>query len=210
MVIAKAAMSLDGKINTRTGDSKWISSEVSRRFVHELRSRQDAILVGINTVLIDNPRLTSHGRGKNPVRVIIDTSLKVPLTANLLNNDAPTVIFTNSKLKVKLDVLRKCGVIINNHSNNRQIDFKYIINELRKMSIYSVLIEGGGETIASAINAGVVDEVYFFLSPRIIGGRCALTPVEGQGAAYVAKAKRVKGMKITKIGPDYLITGKVS
>ena len=208
-VIFKAAMSLDGKICTRTGDSKWISGERSRKLVHELRSRQDAVIVGINTVFRDNPLLTSHGLGKNPVRVVIDPALGIPLTSRVLNNAAPTVIFTQAKPKGKLKALKRRGVIPIIFPKQGKINFKYIINELNKMSIYSVLIEGGGETIASALDDGVVDELMLFISPKIIGGRGAKTPVEGLGKALVSKAVKINGMKLRKIGKDILVTGKV-
>ncbi len=175
-----------------------------------MRSRHDAILVGINTVIQDNPSLTSHGLGKNPVRVVIDPHLKIPLSSHILNNEAPTVIFTTRILKVKVAVLRKRGIIVNQYQKGNKIDFKYIIKELNIMSIYSLLIEGGGETIGSAIEDGIVDEIAFFLCPKIIGGRDAITPVEGLGAAYVARAKHVRDMKILNLGHDILITGKIS
>jgi len=208
-VLVKAAMSLDGKICTRTGDSKWISGESSRKLVHELRSNRDAVIVGINTVLKDNPLLTSHGLGKNPVRVVIDPDFKIPLTAKILNSDAPTIIFGRLKHKVKLEALNKLGVITVICPNKNRINFKYIINILNKMSIYSLLIEGGGETIAAAFEDKVVDEIMMFLSPIIIGGREAKTPVEGFGKALVSNAINVSRLKTRRIGKDILLTAKV-
>jgi len=207
LVTVKAAMSLDGKICTRTGDSKWISNETSRKLVHTLRSQHDAVLVGINTVIHDNPWLTSHGMGKNPVRVIIDPDLRIPLTSHVLDNKAPTVIFSASKTKAKNSALKQLGIFVINQYGKSIIGFKHILKELSKMSIYSILIEGGGETIASAIDAGVVDKLKLFISPKIIGGRDAKTPVEGFGTTLVSKAKHVKNLTVRKIGNDLLVSG---
>lgn len=209
-VIVKAAMSLDGKICSRTGDSKWISSERSRRLVHRLRSRVDAILVGVNTVIKDNPELTSHGMGKDPVRVVLDPKLRIPLNSKLLSGKAPIIIFTAStKPKAKLEALKKRSAVVKYLGNRARFDFKRVIKELSIMSLYSILIEGGGETIASALDSGAVDEIIIFVSPVIIGGRQAKTPVEGAGALKVCLGRRIKAMKAVKVGPDLMITGKV-
>jgi len=203
--IAKAAMSLDGKICTRTGDSKWISCRRSRELVHKLRSSMDAILVGINTVISDNPYLTSHGQGRNPVRVILDPNLRMPLNSNVLNNEAPTVIFTGAKPKQ----FKNTRVQVIQLKYKKHFNLKHVFSILNKMSIYSILIEGGGETIGSAIEADIVDELMFFISPKIVGGRDAKTAVEGLGVSKIADAIALKSMKAKKVGTDILITGKV-
>jgi diaminohydroxyphosphoribosylaminopyrimidine deaminase/5-amino-6-(5-phosphoribosylamino)uracil reductase len=210
-VLVKAAMTLDGKIATYRGDSKWISGRKSRDFVHKLRARVDGILVGINTVLKDNPALTSHGRGKNPVRIIIDPGLKIPYSARVLDGKAPTIVFHGSKIvKAKLELLKKKGVILcPMKEKSGKINFKYIINKLNKMSINSILIEGGGETIGAAFEDGVVNEINLFIAPKIIRGSNAKSPVEGLGIAKIANAIKVKNWKIRRFGPDFMISGVI-
>ncbi|MHB9155231.1 MAG: bifunctional diaminohydroxyphosphoribosylaminopyrimidine deaminase/5-amino-6-(5-phosphoribosylamino)uracil reductase RibD [Endomicrobiales bacterium] len=211
-VVVKAAMSLDGKIASRTGDSKWITGEKARKYVHRLRSRMDGILVGINTVIKDDPALTSHGQGKNPVRIIIDPGLRIPLKSKVLDSSAPTVIFHAAlKAKAKLEELRKKRILlIEMPARKKDINFKQVVKKLDKMSIYKILIEGGGETVSRALKAGVVDEVMFFISPKIIGGREAKTPVEGRGVSRVADALSLKDCKVIFFGRDILVTGKTS
>jgi len=210
-VIVKAAMTLDGKIATRTGDSRWITGPMARAFVHKLRSRVDAIMVGINTVLQDDCELTSHGKGKNPVRVVIDPHLKIPLNSRVLDSQAPTVIFHGNEVPPKkLAALQKKGVILKRVLKyDKSKNFKHIIKNLANMSIYEVLLEGGGETIAGAIRSALVDEVFFFISPKIVGGRDAKTPVEGPGVAKMALALPLKDVKTKTIGPDILVTGRL-
>jgi diaminohydroxyphosphoribosylaminopyrimidine deaminase/5-amino-6-(5-phosphoribosylamino)uracil reductase len=210
-VIVKAAMSLDGKICTRTGDSKWISSKRSRKLVHKLRSRVDAIVVGVSTIIKDDPELTSHGLGRDPLRVIIDPQLRIPLKSKVLSGAAPKIIFTAStKPKAKLEALKQRSAIVKFLGKGVRFDFKRVIKELAIMSIYSVLIEGGGETIASAIESGAVDEIMLFISPIIVGGRDAKTPVEGTGVPMISLSRRITNMRVSRIGPDLMLTGKVN
>jgi diaminohydroxyphosphoribosylaminopyrimidine deaminase/5-amino-6-(5-phosphoribosylamino)uracil reductase len=210
-VTLKAAMSLDGKIATRTGDSKWITGTAARDQVHRLRTAFDGILVGIHTVLKDDPALTSHGKGKNPVRVIIDPGLKIPLKSQVLDIEAPKIIIhAAQKSAPKLNLLRKKGaVLIAMHSVKGRIDFKEIVRRLIELDIYRILIEGGGETAAAALEAGVVKDVCYFLAPKIIGGRNAVTPVEGSGIVFVDHCIRIRNMKCTQVGQDIMITGTV-
>jgi len=193
-VIVKVAQSLDGKIATRTGDSKWISGEKAREFVHELRSRVDAVLVGANTVLKDDPLLTARVKGrkvKQPLRVILSGSSKIPPKARVLNSEGGEVMIAAPKKR------------------GGRVDIKSLLKKLAERGIMSVLIEGGGETIASAFAAGTVDKVYFFVAPKIIGGRKALTSVEGEGVGKAAKAIKLKDVKLRKIEDDFLIEGYV-
>jgi diaminohydroxyphosphoribosylaminopyrimidine deaminase / 5-amino-6-(5-phosphoribosylamino)uracil reductase len=209
-VILKAAMTLDGKIAAYTGDSKWITGKTARRYVHILRSRVDAVLVGINTVIKDNPALTSHGAGKNPLRVIIDPALRIPLRSSVLDDKAVTIVIHSSSLKDKLELLKQKSIIpIFIATKNGKIKFKEIINYLSKMSIKSILIEGGGETAYHALSAKVVDEVNFFIAPKLIGGRDAKTPVEGTGIARINDCIVIKEMNVKKIGRDFLLTGRL-
>ncbi len=210
-VVVKAAMSADGKIATRTGDSKWISSSQSRIIVHKLRSGMDAIIVGSNTVLRDDPLLTSHGAGRNPVRVILDSRLKSPIVSRVFDKKAPTIVFfSNSTNRKKLNALRRKDILtVQMSSRNNRMNFGKVISKLRQFSLSRVLIEGGGETIASAIESGKVTDLVLFISPKIIGGRNAKTPVEGLGIAHVRDCIVLHVPKMKRIGPDFMLTAKL-
>jgi len=210
-VTAKVAMSIDGKIATRTGDSKWISSFQSRTIVHRLRSNMDAVIVGSETALRDNPFLTSHGAGRNPVRVVLDSTLRVPLTINVFNGEAPTIVFYSRRNAGKrLVEYRNRKVMTVQLSERRgEMPFASIIETLRQFSLKRILVEGGGETIASAIESGVVTDVMFFISPKIIGGRLAKTAVEGLGVARIKDSLRLDNPRVTRIGRDVLFTARI-
>lgn len=209
-VIIKYAMTLDGKIASKTGNSKWITSKKAREWTHNLRANVDGILVGINTILKDNPTLTSHGKGKNPVRVVIDPNLRIPLESNVLNNTAPkVVIYSIEKPRKILQLKKRKVILIKLKSSNGEIHFRDILDALRKISVYKVLIEGGGETIWRAIASNLVDEIVTFISPKIVGGKKAITPVEGLGVEKINDSIKTKILEIKKIGPDILIRSKV-
>jgi diaminohydroxyphosphoribosylaminopyrimidine deaminase/5-amino-6-(5-phosphoribosylamino)uracil reductase len=210
-VIVKAAMSADGKIATRTGDSKWISSKQSRSAVHKLRNSVDAVVVGSNTVLRDNPHLTSHGVGRNPVRVILDSGLRTPLGSNVFDGKAPTIVFyVDSRQQKKLVVLRKRNVITVWMPRRRgRPQFSDVIAKLRQFSLSRVLVEGGGETIASAIESGVATDLVLFIAAKIVGGRSAKTPVEGLGIANIRDAVKLQNPRIIRVGADWMLTAKL-
>lgn len=211
----KYAMTLDGKIASWSGDSKWISNEKSRKYVHNIRQRVSAIMVGIGTVLADDPSLTTR-RGdkgdKDAVRVILDTRCRIPLDAKVLNLDSKvrTIIATVSTYEEKIEALKKKGaeIIITPLKDNR-IDIEWLFRELGRMGIDSVLLEGGSTINYSALEAGVVDKVMAFLAPKMIGGENARTPVEGQGIAYVRNAVKLIDLDIKKFGEDILITARI-
>ncbi len=211
VVIVKAAMSADGKIATRTGDSKWISSRHSRAFVHRLRTTVDAIVVGRNTITRDDPELTSHGAGPNPVRVVLDTNLTVPMSSKALDNNAPTIVFfAGNPARKKLKSLQKRKVMaVRLPFLNGRMDFREIIARLRQFSLDRVLIEGGGETIANAIESGVATDIVLFIAPKIVGGRMAKTPVEGSGIANIRDSIRLTYCDISRIGSDFVLTAKL-
>lgn len=202
-VTVKVAQSLDGKISTRTGDSKWISGAEARKFVHHLRGRVDAIIVGARTVLKDDPLLTARIKGvsakrpsaagpiKQPLRVILCGDSKIPASARLFSGGGGDVILARP---------RKDG----------RVDIRSLLKDLAKRGVTHVLIEGGGEVIASAFEAKVVDKVCFFISPKIIGGRMAVTSVEGSGVGKVVKAIRLRDISLRKIGEDFLFEGYVT
>lgn len=229
-VLMKWAMSLDGKIAARTGDAKWISCPEAREYVHKMRAGVDAVLVGIGTVLKDNPKLTVRlgeiegtvpdlwrtnrifRQYKNPIRVIIDPGLKISPEAKVIGPEAKTIIFHHRlNIKAKLELLNNnnCKTVYLQKNKNGTMDFKQIMRFLGGQNISSVLIEGGGNTNARALNSGVVDEVFAFISPKIIGGENAITPVEGNGISKIGQATRLKDIKIEKIGCDFLLSGKL-
>jgi diaminohydroxyphosphoribosylaminopyrimidine deaminase/5-amino-6-(5-phosphoribosylamino)uracil reductase len=214
-VILKSAMSLDGKIATQKGDSKWITSGASRKYAKALRSEVDAILVGIDTVLKDNPGLLSSNSKKRPIRVIMDSRLRIPLDARVLNSRAPTIVATRKGAdKRKIENLQARGIEVlqmpkwKKHPR-RGLDLKFLMRELGKRGITSILIEGGGKVNASALEMGLVDKVLFFIAPKIVGGEGAITPVEGEGIDRMGEAIRLKDIKIRRFGEDILFEGYV-
>lgn len=211
-VVLKEAMTIDGKIATKTGNSRWVSSKQTRKFAHELRNIYDAILCGINTVLIDNPKLTARlvKRAKNPIRIVLDAHARTPLRANVLRvKSAPTIIAVGPKApRKKVRALRKAGAeIIYVPAPKGRINMKALMKKLAKMKITSVLIEGGGEVAASALTAKIVDKAYFFIAPKIFGGRDAKTGVEGDGIRFPAQAINLKRVEVSNCGPDIMISG---
>mgnify|MGYP003768839555 CR=1 FL=1 len=213
-VLWKAAMTLDGKIATRTGDSRWVSGEASRRYVHRLRAQSDAIMVGIGTVLADDPSLTARtnrqdARGaKNaqnqPIRIVVDSEGRVPAGAKVLNDEAATIVVTKrSAPEANLDRLWSAGVrILGVRDIDGRIDLGYLLGELGKMGINNVLLEGGGELAASMIAAGLVDRGLIFVAPKIAGGRDAKSPVEGEGIELMADALSTSKPRVRRFGDD--------
>lgn len=208
-VILKAAMSIDGKIATSAGQSKWISSEQSRSYVHELRNRVDAVIVGINTVLYDNPRLTCRiPGGRDPLRIILDSRLRIPLDARILADRNALIATTNKCDKSKIRKLEEKGVgVVVIRTNDKKVDLKELMYELALRSITHIMIEGGSEVAASALKEGIVDKVVYFIAPKIIGGRDAKTPIGGKGIENMEEALKLKDVEIKKIGDDVVIEG---
>jgi diaminohydroxyphosphoribosylaminopyrimidine deaminase/5-amino-6-(5-phosphoribosylamino)uracil reductase len=207
-VLVKAAMSLDGKIALASGDSRWITGEKARKIVHSMRAKVDGIMVGVNTVLMDNPNLTSHGVGRNPVRLIIDPDLRSPVNSNVFNSEAGTIVFfRTNKFGEKRRALKKKGVVMIQLGLLENI--KHVVNILSKMHIYKILIEGGGETSGRAFDAGIVDEVAFFVAPKILGGRDSISPVEGTGIDRLANAVNLGPLTVQRYGKDLLIKARV-
>lgn len=213
-VMIKSAMSLDGKIATFSGDSKWISNEESRLFVHNLRYRVSAIMVGINTVIRDNPSLTARVPGldiNDPIRIVVDPSGRIPLDAKVINSSktAPLILAVSRKISDdKAKFLSNNNVkIIFCPSPNGRIDLHKLMENLYEMKIDSVLIEGGGHLNYSAIEAGIVDKVLMFISPLIVGGRDALTPFEGKGVEKINKAFSLRNIELKSFRDNILVEG---
>ncbi len=207
-VTLKAAMSLDGKIATKTGESKWITGETTTRYTHRIRSWYDGIMVGTDTVIRDNPGLISTGT-RTPMRIILDRQLRIPLSARVFDRKAPTLVVTSSGLRKrrKADELKKRGVRFIYYPEKGRIDLSWLMEKLSGSFITSLLIEGGGELNASALEAGIVDKVLFLISPKIIGGREAKTPVEGEGISMLRKVLNITGYNVRRMGADLFIEG---
>ena len=211
-VTLKFASSLDGKIATATGESQWISCEESRKFAHKLRDLNDAILVGVGTVLADNPSLTTRlVEGKNPVRVIVDSTARTPLDSKVvIDKSARTIIaVTENAPNEKISMLKSHGVEIITAGDGERVDLKILMKKLAEMEITSVLVEGGGKIHFSMLNAGLVDKIYAFIAPKIIGGKNALTAVEGAGFEKLSDAIELKNFTAEKLGDDILLSGYI-
>ena len=217
-VVLKLAATLDGKIATATGDSRWISGEAARRLVHRLRSEADAVLVGSGTVLADDPQLTArHYSGanrKNPVRIIVDTRLRTPLSSQLLRtaHEIKTIIATTQQApKSKIVKITQRGAEISIvSSRNGRVDLKRLMRHLAKQGIAYVVIEGGSELSAAALHDGIVDKVLFFYAPKIIGGSHARSMVGGKGVPRISNAISVTNVHYKKLGEDILVEGYVN
>lgn len=212
--ILKTAMTLDGKIATSLGDSKWITNEKSREYVHELRHRVASIMVGIGTVLADNPKLNArlyNKEGKDPIRIIVDTTAKIPLDSNVLNlnSKAKTIIATTEKAdKEKLKSIKAKGAeIIVTPLRDNKVDLNYLMKSLGEHGIDSVLIEGGSSLNFSSLEQGIVDKVISFIAPKIIGGVNSKTPVGGEGIKYIKDAILLEDIQISKFNEDIMVEG---
>ena len=213
-VTLKSAISIDGKIATSTGSSRWITGPQSRKLVHEIRDKVDAILVGAGTVVKDNPLLTTrlkNKRGKNPVRVILDCKNRVSLDAKVFwNSETQKVIYATIKgLPVEREnLLRRMGVeICVVEEKEGGVDLTQLLHRLGEQSLTHVLIEGGAEVNASALKAKLVDKIMFFVAPIIVGGRNAPGAVAGDGIDSLDDALKVKDLTLSKVGRDILLEG---
>ncbi|MFA5113331.1 MAG: bifunctional diaminohydroxyphosphoribosylaminopyrimidine deaminase/5-amino-6-(5-phosphoribosylamino)uracil reductase RibD [Candidatus Margulisiibacteriota bacterium] len=211
-VCLKTALTIDGKIATRTGASRWVAGPASLRFAHHLRNIYDAILVGIGNVLIDDPRLDVRRveKVKDPVRIVLDSFARTPLRAKVLTTGtARTIIVVGPRApKSKIESLAKKGAeVLQVAAPNGRINIKELLKKLGEMKITSLLVEGGGEVNSSFIAANAIDKAYFIIAPKIFGGRDAKTPVEGEGIALPNQAKWLKNVYVDRLENDILISG---
>lgn len=218
-ITAKYAMSLDGKIATHSGDSKWISNEESRHYAHHLRYINDAIMVGVNTILADDPHLTTRccgGRGgtvkKQPLRVIIDSEGHTPLTAQLFQEPGETLLVLGRKIKPQeMEDYTKIGTEpLALPSTKDYIDLKKLFKKLGERGITSVLVEGGSILLGSIFDQGLVDKMVVFIAPIIVGGEKAKTAVAGKGIAKVVDSFKLKRVNIERFGQDIMISGYIT
>jgi diaminohydroxyphosphoribosylaminopyrimidine deaminase / 5-amino-6-(5-phosphoribosylamino)uracil reductase len=205
-VTLKIAMTLDGKIATPDGQSKWITGEKARKMVHALRSRSDAVMTAIGTIKADDPQLTARSsKGKNPVRVVIDPNLEISADARILHIPPQTFIVTKNSNTSKINYLEKSGLKI--ILFKEKLYLGWLLEILGKMEIASLLIEGGSSLNAHALEDGIVDKVIFFIAPKILGGRHSYPAVGGEAYRKLEEAYRIKDMKVRRIGEDFLFEG---
>lgn len=211
-VILKSAMSLDGKIATRTGDSKWITGQRARSYAHRLRSRVDAVLVGGNTARVDNPLLTARlpSNVYYPARVVISQSGELPADLDMLSQPGEAIVACSENADtVSLKRLAAAGArILTLKETGGRLRIRDLLASLAEMGHLSVLIEGGGEVAAAALEERVVDKIVYFYSPKLIGGRNAVTAVAGQGAACVDAAIHLKCMTMRRLGEDIVVEAR--
>jgi len=213
-VTLKLAATLDGKIAAATGDSKWIGSERQRKLAHELRSASDAVIVGVGTVLKDDPKLNArlHGREvRQPIPVILDRTLRTPPGSSVFKAHGSLLIATvkpaNPTRKKRLEEAG-ARVLEVGHDKQGLPDMKKLMRELGRNEIVSVLIEGGSKAAASALKSGLVDKITFFYAPKILGGD-SVSMIDGLGIKSVKNAIQVTGVKITRLGEELMVEGYV-
>jgi diaminohydroxyphosphoribosylaminopyrimidine deaminase/5-amino-6-(5-phosphoribosylamino)uracil reductase len=220
-VTVKAAMTLDGKIATTSGESKWITGEQARAYGMRLRQGSDAILVGVNTILADDPSLTwrSAQRAKSKApntrlrRIVLDSQARTPLTARVVSDEhatLTTIVVTRRATKTRVAALRKRVSVLIAPDKKSRIDLRWLLKKLGAENVTSLLVEGGGEVNASFLFEGCAQRVAFFYAPKILGGRAARKGVAGAGAISLNEALQLQEVEWHKLGADLLLTAKVA
>ncbi len=209
-VTLKAAITLDGKIATASGHSKWITGESARQKVHELRNQNDAVLVGINTVIADDPELTVRGitNGNSPVRIVLDSMARIPENSKIFKSDGtPVIIFTGNKaLSRKWPNLKDITILTSPTSTP---EIKWILSELQNLGLKSLLVEGGSFINSSFLRSGAVDRLLLFIGAKIVGGQDALSWCGELGIDQLDQAMQIDISSISAVGEDWLIDAKI-
>ncbi len=212
-VVVKWAQTLDGKIAAENGQSKWITSVKARDMAHRLRDDFDAIMVGVRTVLNDNPFLNSTAKGKVFRKIIVDTRLKTPLRANLFKDTKPeNIIFAataDAPKATRLKFIKKSYQVVICPKKKEGVDLKWLLKDLAKRKITSVLVEGGGALIGSLLKERLADKLMAFVAPKIMGDQDAISAVKGFRIQNINRLIRLKDFKLQKIGEDFLVTAYV-
>ncbi len=212
-VHAKWAMTLDGKLASKTGSSRWITNETSRAVVHQLRGRMDAIIVGIGTVLADDPLLTARPTGpRTPMRIVLDSTARTPLESQLVRTarDVRTVVVaTRHAPEDRCAALRAAGVevLVVSKDSTGHPDLSVVLGELGRQRLTNILVEGGGQVLGHCFDTGAIDEVHAFIAPRLIGGASARTPLAGQGLAEMSEALRLDPATVEVLDGDIYLHG---
>lgn len=212
-VTVKVGQSLDGRIATRRGDSKWITSDRARSYAHRLRQNYDAVMVGVNTVLRDNPKLDTWSSHKQLKKIVVDSQLSTPDDANIFLRMSSVIIVTVAtkpgQETANRDRLGQKAKILEVKEKEGQVNLKDMMKKLAQLEITNILVEGGGTLIGSLFDEGLVDKILFFVSPKIIGGKEAVGSVMGKGVSRVDRAIRLKDVKLKHIGEDFLVEAYV-
>ena len=207
-VTLKAGISLDGKISTGSGKSEWITNEISREHGHKLRDSYDAIVIGANTVKIDNPVL--DGNNGKLFRVVIDGRLSTNVSSRVYRDGHVFVAYADTASSKNIKKFKDAGIKIENFGKNK-VDIKKLIQFLYKeFEIQSVFVEGGGEVHGSFVDARVVDDIYFYISPEIIGGRNSISVVGGNGVKTVKNSLKLKKVDVSRLKDDILVHGVIN
>ncbi|KFZ39648.1 MULTISPECIES: bifunctional diaminohydroxyphosphoribosylaminopyrimidine deaminase/5-amino-6-(5-phosphoribosylamino)uracil reductase RibD [Thermoactinomyces] len=214
-VTLKMATTLDGKIAAYNGDSRWVTGHESRAHVHQIRKKSDAILVGVGTVLADDPQLTARIDGepvRQPVRIVLDSRLRTPLDAQIVNTQAaPTWIFTTPRCdRSKVDRLIEKGVKVIVTQSEDRVDIDEVLSYLGQQGILSLIVEGGSQVNASFLRCGHVQKVMAYLAPKLLGGKDSKSAIAGENPERMKEAVSLKHTEIRRFGEDFLLTGYIS
>ncbi|PLX99268.1 MAG: bifunctional diaminohydroxyphosphoribosylaminopyrimidine deaminase/5-amino-6-(5-phosphoribosylamino)uracil reductase RibD [Desulfuromonas sp.] len=213
--VYKAAMTLDGNTATESGDSRWVSGVESRRRVHQLRNRVEAIMVGVETVLQDDPQLNTRieeGNGRDPLRVVVDSQLRMPPESKMLlqGSAAGTLIATISTDRERIAALEAAGAeVVVLPAVQRRVALPELWQELGRRNIQKLLLEGGATLASAALADGLIDQLMLFVAPKILGGQSRHGIFSGSGCTLMADAIQIEGSRIERCGEDLLITGEV-
>ncbi len=213
LVLLKTAITLDGKVAASSGDSKWISSKESRRYVHAMRNEMDAVMIGVETALADDPQLTvRYGRPRlNPLRVVVDSSLRIPSDSQIVKTafEVPTIIATTRKAKIsQIMKLEKCGAnVLVSSKGGAKVNLRWLLEELGRRDVMSVMLEGAGKLAGATIKEKLVDRVMFFIAPKIVGG--SRSAVTGFSVAKMADALELADVEVSRSGVDVVIEGRI-
>jgi diaminohydroxyphosphoribosylaminopyrimidine deaminase/5-amino-6-(5-phosphoribosylamino)uracil reductase len=214
-MIAKWAMTLDGRIATSSGDSKWISSPRSREIAHQIRGRVDGIMVGIETAIADNPMLDARPAGPRVAkRIVVDSTARIPIESKLVqtSNRVPTLIAVGPDAEdSKIAQLKELGCEVFQSSssdcNQRLVD---LLDCLGSLGMTNVLVEGGGQLLGSLNDLGQIDEIHAFIGPKLVGGSGAHSPIGGIGAALMSDARPVNVQQVQQVGEDTYVVGRIA
>jgi diaminohydroxyphosphoribosylaminopyrimidine deaminase/5-amino-6-(5-phosphoribosylamino)uracil reductase len=211
-VTVKVGQSLDGKIAARSGDSKWITSDLSRNYARKMRGSYDGIMVGVNTVLKDNPQLNAYCAKRQPLRIVVDTQLSTPENAFILRSPGALLVTLPQRPGQETEnrkALSRKAEILEVREKDGQVNLRDMMKRLAKKGLSNILVEGGGTLIGSLFDEGLVDKVIFFIAPKIIGGKEAIASVGGSGVSRVEKAHRVTRTSFRRMGEDLVVEGYV-
>ncbi len=212
LVTAKWAMTMDGKIATKTNDSKWITSKEARKVAHEIRNIVDAIVVGTTTALEDDPELTCRiPSGKTPLRVVLDRTMRLPLNRRLYSTleAGPVLVYTAKPECSKARSLKKLGIYVTAIKEDKTggLDLRAVLRDLGRRSIHHLLVEGGGTLLGKCFDLSLIDRTVVFVAPKISGGKDATTPVSGSGVTKMSNALPIVLRRTKQVGPDFVFWG---